>query len=354
MVGKTLDFVSSATTAKHLAMAETQNIQPYFYWDIGVRFCLVDTPGFDDTHVSDVEILEKVSKWLINTYRKEIKISAVLYVHNISQPRMQGSALRSFRVFRKLCGENYSSRIILFTTFHDIYQKSPRIIASRLTELKKDEFFGPLIAEGAKLWRAPRTQDDGRSLIWDITELEPIALKIQEEVVDQNISLEETLAMKTMFELELERQRGEFEQKMKEAKEDFARQMREMEERRAEELKVLRKEFEGREKAPPVSRRAQSEQLDSRPKVEKSEAKPGPPPRRAQTTSDLEFQQMSAQRQRQWQGFNKAIQSCFNVLMTGKQNGHVKCSMAIPVKSYYSTICRHCLRTIGQFEWFRE
>lgn len=30
----------------------------------GDRLVLVDTPGFDDTHISDLEVLEMISKWL--------------------------------------------------------------------------------------------------------------------------------------------------------------------------------------------------------------------------------------------------------------------------------------------------
>ena len=32
--------------------------------DEGRRIILVDTPGFDDTHTTDVEILEQISLWL--------------------------------------------------------------------------------------------------------------------------------------------------------------------------------------------------------------------------------------------------------------------------------------------------
>lgn len=45
----------------------------------GDRIVLVDTPGFDDTTRSDMEILEIIGKWLTNTYvSKQKKINAVL------------------------------------------------------------------------------------------------------------------------------------------------------------------------------------------------------------------------------------------------------------------------------------
>ncbi len=33
----------------------------------GLDLCFVDTPGFDDTNRSDVEILKMISDWLIST-----------------------------------------------------------------------------------------------------------------------------------------------------------------------------------------------------------------------------------------------------------------------------------------------
>jgi predicted GTPase len=32
------------------------------------RLVVVDTPGFDDTHKSDYEILQLIAEWLANTY----------------------------------------------------------------------------------------------------------------------------------------------------------------------------------------------------------------------------------------------------------------------------------------------
>jgi len=87
----------------------------------------VDTPGFDDTFVSDGEILRKLSEWLTTSYREGKKVSAILYVHRISDPRMQGSALRNFRVFRDLCGEEFFERVDICTTFWDLYQEDQSV-----------------------------------------------------------------------------------------------------------------------------------------------------------------------------------------------------------------------------------
>jgi hypothetical protein len=42
------------------------------------RLVLVDTPGFDDTHRSDMEILQMISDWLKNTYFFSILLPILL------------------------------------------------------------------------------------------------------------------------------------------------------------------------------------------------------------------------------------------------------------------------------------
>lgn len=37
-------------------------------FDHGTNVVLVDTPGFDDTYLSDFDILQTVAKWLKNVY----------------------------------------------------------------------------------------------------------------------------------------------------------------------------------------------------------------------------------------------------------------------------------------------
>lgn len=34
----------------------------------GINVVLVDTPGFDDTYLSDLDILKKIAKWLRDVY----------------------------------------------------------------------------------------------------------------------------------------------------------------------------------------------------------------------------------------------------------------------------------------------
>ena len=47
---------------------QIQAVRVYEHPKYANRLVLVDTPGFDDTHKSDMEILQMISDWLKKTY----------------------------------------------------------------------------------------------------------------------------------------------------------------------------------------------------------------------------------------------------------------------------------------------
>jgi len=55
--------------AGHSLQSFTSEISVFkFQGPTGVDLYLVDTPGFDDTNKSDLEIFKLISKWLSKTY----------------------------------------------------------------------------------------------------------------------------------------------------------------------------------------------------------------------------------------------------------------------------------------------
>jgi predicted GTPase len=77
----------------------TDSVQSYRFSDGQRNFVLVDTPGLDDTTMSDSNVVNRILDWLETEYRKGTKLNAILYLHRITDPRMQGSALRNLRMF---------------------------------------------------------------------------------------------------------------------------------------------------------------------------------------------------------------------------------------------------------------
>ncbi|KAH9483519.1 hypothetical protein JR316_0002987 [Psilocybe cubensis] len=85
---------------------------------------LVDTPGFDDTHESDVVILKRIADWLKNAYNSKACIGGIIYLHDISNNRFSGSARQNLQVFNSMCGEAAFRKVVFGTTHWDDIDKS--------------------------------------------------------------------------------------------------------------------------------------------------------------------------------------------------------------------------------------
>ena len=79
----------------------------------GIRIHLIDTPGFDDTELKETDILRKIAAWLGDAYDSEIRLSGLVYLHRISDPRMPGSAKRNLHMFQRLCGPQCLQGVVL-------------------------------------------------------------------------------------------------------------------------------------------------------------------------------------------------------------------------------------------------
>ncbi|PVG00598.1 hypothetical protein CPB86DRAFT_700960, partial [Serendipita vermifera] len=94
----------------------TEHIQEFPTEYKGRKIILVDTPGFDNTDLPDIEILKRIGGWLKKMYLKKEAVAGIIYLHRISDNRFSGSAKRNLKTFQALCGPDYSPRIALVTT----------------------------------------------------------------------------------------------------------------------------------------------------------------------------------------------------------------------------------------------
>ncbi|KAF8754490.1 50S ribosome-binding GTPase [Rhizoctonia solani] len=158
--GKT-SFVNDASGGDlrvgHNSHACTKDVEqsPVFRVD-NRSVVLFDTPGFDDTHLSDTEILKRISGFLAASH-SSWRIS-----------------LRTFNVFRKLCGKDS--------------------LSNRENELRTHvDFFLPAIEQGATMVRRThKNQQSAHSIIRMLLEKNPITMQVQEEIVNQGKALSDT------------------------------------------------------------------------------------------------------------------------------------------------------------------
>lgn len=163
------------------------------------RIVLVDTPGFDDTFRTDMEILGMISDWLGKTYKQDVRLSGLIYLHRITDNRMAGSPLKNLRMFGKLCGDTAAFRVILVST---MWEKVKQEVGEARQKQLEGMFWKDLIEKGSNVDRLERS-DTGEA--WRIVEKmivmdqEREKVLLQEEIVDLKLHLNETEAGKTLY-----------------------------------------------------------------------------------------------------------------------------------------------------------
>ncbi|KAF4961107.1 hypothetical protein FSARC_10271 [Fusarium sarcochroum] len=195
---------------------------------------LIDTPGFDDTGKTDSDVLNEIAMWLSDSYQHNICLHGIIYLHRISDVRMQGSAKKNLVTFKKLCGENALRKVILASTMWD---KTPLDEATMREQELKDtpEFWGWMLEKGSSCHRYDNTADSARQIILSLANHEaPIATDLQKQIVDEGLTLDETsagqeLASEILKERErLDEVRQELEAQIKAAKEQHDRDTQEV------------------------------------------------------------------------------------------------------------------------------
>jgi hypothetical protein len=112
------------------------------------NFYLMDTPGFDDTFLSDAEILKEISDALMDAFHDEAEIQGALYVHPVVEARMRGSGRKNLIMFKKVLGAKGMKNCRLVTTKWTLVDEA--VGAAREKELcESNEFWAPLLKAGA-------------------------------------------------------------------------------------------------------------------------------------------------------------------------------------------------------------
>ncbi|KAN0070787.1 P-loop containing nucleoside triphosphate hydrolase protein [Elaphomyces granulatus] len=209
----------------------TTKVGVYYFKYRGVRIFLIDTPGFDDTTRSDSEVLKDIAFWLAAAYTKEAQLAGIIYLHRISDPKMQGSALRNLRMFKQLCGTNNLNSVILATTHWrnaDDISIPESVGQARTKELMETrDFWGGMIERGSKVVKHDGSKE---SALWIVSNLVDrkirVILDIQRQLIDQKRNLNDTDAAQAL-QSELRAERKRFEVKLSGLKEDMKSALKE-------------------------------------------------------------------------------------------------------------------------------
>lgn len=187
-------------------LSGTQEVDVYqFVYSPTVNVYLIDTPGFDDTDISDSDILRTLAARLAAMYSRKIPLHGILYLHRISDVRLAGSGMKNLRVFRKLCGPDALKKVILVTTMWE--QVSESVGAEREKELRTtQEFWGSMMKKGSRIERYWNNKESAVTLVSLLIQASQSAdvvqtpLQIQNEMVNGATELNATEAAREIME----------------------------------------------------------------------------------------------------------------------------------------------------------
>jgi hypothetical protein len=208
---------------------------------------LIDTPGFDDTNRSDTEVLREIASWLAESYKNRVLLHGIIYLHRITDPRMQGSAKKNLLMFKKLCGVDALRKVILATTMWDKAEVTAGLGSKREKELiDTPEFWGYMVSKGSRIHRHDNTANSARKIIEELARGSlRVTLDLQDQMVNERRELIETGAGKEI-EAELIKEREKWARELKDVRDQMAEaiQLKDMEAEQA--LEEVKDDYKGR------------------------------------------------------------------------------------------------------------
>ncbi|KZP32134.1 hypothetical protein FIBSPDRAFT_1037208 [Athelia psychrophila] len=150
----------------------------------------VDTPGFDDTHRSDIEILSQIAGWFVKAYKQKVPISAIIYLHRISDNRMAGSPLKNLQMFASMCGQEAMPRVVLATT---MWGETTTATGERREKELKGTFWTDMIAQGCTVQRFGDSYPSAWQLVGKLPTVQENVI-LSREIFDDKKKLNETAA----------------------------------------------------------------------------------------------------------------------------------------------------------------
>ncbi|KAK4166623.1 P-loop containing nucleoside triphosphate hydrolase protein [Cladorrhinum sp. PSN259] len=166
----------------------------------GQSVTLIDTPGFDDSKRTEVDILKLISLHLMEKYMEGTMLNGVVFLQPINQPRVGAAELSRTRLFKKLLGEQAYERLVIGGTMWTNRNEAEGRIQKRK---EKDEIWGDMIRGGATVLPYDNTKKGALDIVRHLMKFDPKQILIQKELAGGK-KLEDTSAGR-----ELDKQKGE-------------------------------------------------------------------------------------------------------------------------------------------------
>lgn len=176
----------------------TSEVQDFILDMPPYRVHLVDTPGFDDSFKNDAEILVGIAQFLETVYERRGNLSGILYLHQITDARMKGSALKNLEMFQNLIGDRNLRNCVLVTTkWGQVDSEDGR---RREEQLMNDRRLGwkNMVSNGASIARFDGSHDSAVRILQSIAGLKGILPRLTKEICVDGKQLKDTTAGKVV------------------------------------------------------------------------------------------------------------------------------------------------------------
>ncbi|QRV80137.1 50S ribosome-binding GTPase [Ceratobasidium sp. AG-Ba] len=161
----------------------------------GRQVIIYDTPGFDDSQVSDTDILRQIATFLTYSHERGVgRASGIIFVHDINNPRVSGTSLKNLRMFKGLVGDETLKNVV-FVTNKWSSPPSPEHEARQKELETTGKYFGNAIQQGARVFRGGRDvrPEDVAELLDMFLPCKPSSFQIQKEMAE-GLDLASTVA----------------------------------------------------------------------------------------------------------------------------------------------------------------
>ncbi|KXN91158.1 Serine/threonine-protein kinase fray1 [Leucoagaricus sp. SymC.cos] len=125
---------------------------------------LVDTPGFDNQKVC--KNLKHLLKQLGDKITKYATLSGIVYIHNITFPRVKENPAHHHDLLKKLCGPDPYTKVVFATTFWE------DAVDGDIAEKSLCEHWGIMMAAGSRNKRFYNTSESAWSILYPLISAE--------------------------------------------------------------------------------------------------------------------------------------------------------------------------------------
>lgn len=220
----------------------------------GKRVFLLDTPGFNDTRRDDAEVLRDITFVLAQLHRRAVPVAGLVYCHDITRNRFEGSHVRMLRVFREAIGPAAYGHVVLLSTKWQTLgswggEAWNKAVAHEAELIGTDAYWGDLARGGAVPMKWDGSAATALEVVDHVEALQSRAgrptLRVQTEMVQERKELQNTNAGQIIFEALVGEER-KFSAKLAELHAEFEAALKHKNEQHAAELQSQRAEMEAK------------------------------------------------------------------------------------------------------------